>query len=322
MSLPEFSLIERWFQRDAGACSGAGVILGVGDDCAVVQVPADRQLAVTIDTLVAGVHFFPDCDPEALGHKALAVSLSDLAAMGAEPAWATLALTLPRIDEAWLEAFSRGLFGLAREFGVALVGGDTTRGPLTITLQLQGLVPPGRALTRAGAAVGDGIWVSGTPGEAALALQARRGEIELREAWRRPLADRLDRPQARVGLGIALRGVASATIDLSDGLAADLGHILDRSGVGARLDWEALPLSSALTAHLNADTARALMLQGGDDYELCVTVPLRREARMAQVAVETGVPLTRVGVIVAEAGLRCIDARGIEHAVTGGYRHF
>jgi len=314
----EFSLIRRWFTRPATG----SVALGVGDDCALLDVPPGRQLAVSIDTLVAGVHFFADTDPEGLGHKSLAVGLSDLAAMAAEPAWATLALTLPDVDPGWLQAFSRGLFGLADRYELQLVGGDTTRGPLSITLQVHGLVPSGQALTRGGARPGDGIWVSGWPGEAALALAAFQGEPALLEPWSEPLAARLQRPEPRVDQGLALRGIASAAIDLSDGLVADLGHILARSGVAARLDWDALPLSPALLAHIDPQRARSLVLKGGDDYELCITVPPGKESLIQGVIDTYGVSFTRIGEITAGSGLSCIDGQGREQRLTQGFRHF
>jgi thiamine-monophosphate kinase len=314
----EFSLIRRWFTRPATG----SVALGVGDDCALLDVPPDRQLAVSIDTLVAGLHFFADTDPEGLGHKSLAVGLSDLAAMAAEPAWATLALTLPDIDSDWLQGFSRGLFALADRYGLQLVGGDTTRGPLSITLQVHGLVPSGRALTRGGARPGDGIWVSGWPGEAALALAACRDELALVEPWTGSLMTRLQRPEPRVEQGLALRGIASAAIDLSDGLAADLGHVLARSGVAARLDWEALPVSPALLAHIDPQQARALVLEGGDDYELCITVPPGKEALIQGVIDTYGVGFTRIGEITAGSGLRCFDGQGRERRLPQGFLHF
>jgi thiamine-monophosphate kinase len=301
---------------------GASVALGIGDDCALLEVPTGKQLAVSIDTLVAGVHFFADTDPDALGHKSLAVGLSDLAAMAAEPAWATLALTLPEIDSNWLQAFSRGLFTLADRYDLQLVGGDTTRGPLSITLQVHGLVPRGSALTRSGARPGDGVWVSGWPGEAALALAACQDELILRERWIGPLLERLQRPEPRVEQGLALRGIASAAIDLSDGLAADLGHILERSGVAACLDWGALPLSPALLAHLDLQQARAMVLQGGDDYELCITVPSEHEPLLQGVADTYGVGFTRIGEIIAGTGLRCVDGQGREQQLPQGFQHF
>lgn len=318
MALTEFSLIERWFKRPAHGLVG----LGIGDDCALLEVPAGQQLAVSIDTLVEGVHFSTEADPVALGHKALAVGLSDLAAMGAQPVWATLALTLPDSNDSWLEGFSCGLFALAEQFDVQLVGGDTCRGPLSITLQLHGLLPAGEAITRAGAQPGDGVWVSGWPGEAALALRARLDGPVLSADSRQALDDRLDRPQPRVAQGIALRGIASAAIDLSDGLCADLDHILQRSGVGARLHWQLLPLSAPLLANVDADQARNLVLAGGDDYELCITVPAAREPFLSVFEVEYGVQFTRIGEILPQSGLQCIDSAGAERELPSGYRHF
>lgn len=318
MAQAEFSLIDRWFKRPAHA----SVALGIGDDCALLEVPDGQQLAVSIDTLVEGVHFFADADPVALGHKSLAVGLSDLAAMGAKPAWATLALTLPAANDSWLEGFSSGLFALADQHQLQLVGGDTCRGPLSITLQLHGLLPSGQAITRAGAQPGDGIWVTGWPGEAALALAARRGELRLADDWRQLLDERLDRPQPRVEQGLALRGIASAAIDLSDGLCADLTHILERSGVGARLHAAQLPLSPALLAHLDTQRAGATVLAGGDDYELCVTVPAAREPWLSVFEAEQGVRLTRVGDVLADTGLRCVDAEGGDYPLPAGYQHF
>jgi thiamine-monophosphate kinase len=318
MALVEFALIDRWFKRPAHA----SVALGIGDDCALLEVPAGQQLAVSIDTLVEGVHFFADIDPVALGHKALAVGLSDLAAMAAQPAWATLSLTLPAANESWLEGFSCGLFALAEQHGVQLVGGDTCRGPLSITMQLHGLLPAGQALCRSGAQPGDGIWVTGWPGEAALALAARRGELSLAADWQQALDNRLDRPQPRVAQGLALRGVASAAIDLSDGLCADLVHILERSGVGARLYRQLLPVSAALLAHLGVERARDTVLAGGDDYELCITVPAMREPWLSVFEAEQGVQLTRIGEVLAEPGLQCVGGDGRPSPLPDGYRHF
>ena len=318
MALSEFSLIDRYFKRPARA----SVALGIGDDCALLEVPPGQQLAVSIDTLVAGVHFGVDVDPVALGHKALAVGLSDLAAMGARPVWATLALTLPEVNESWLAGFSSGLFELAEQFDLQLVGGDTCRGPLSITLQLHGWLPRGRAITRHGAQPGDGVWVSGWPGEAALALSERLGQRRLRAATRAALLRRLDRPQPRVAQGLALRGIASAGIDVSDGLCADLAHILARSGVGARLHTSLLPLSEALLANLDADQARRMVLSGGDDYELCITVPAAREPYLSVFESEHGLRLTRIGEILAEPGLQCVDGSGEQCALPVGWRHF
>ncbi len=311
----EFDLIDRHF---AGHDRGPGVRLGVGDDAALLAPPdSGESLAVTIDTLVAGVHFAPDADPASLGHKLLAVSLSDLAAMGARPAWATLALTLPAIDEAWLAAFAGGLLGLAAEHGVALVGGDTTRGPLTLTLQAAGHVPADRALRRSGARPGDAVCVTGTLGDAALALDPPAGLDAAEADW---LRARLDRPTPRVAAGLALRGLARAAIDVSDGLAADLGHVLAASGVGTTVELERLPLGAPLRRLAAAGDWR-LPLAGGDDYELCFTLPAARLDDLGDL--DLGVPVTRVGTVEAAPGLRLVAPDGRPYALErAGYDHF
>jgi len=317
----EFELIRDHFSRIGSR--RADVALGVGDDCALLRVPQGYELAAGIDTLVAGVHFFPDCDPEGLGHKSLAVGLSDLAAMGAEPAWATLALTLPDADAAWLDAFSLGFARLARRHGVALVGGDMTRGPLTITVQVQGLVPTATAILRRGARPGDLICVSGTLGDAGLALRL----LDAGESVSEFLRGRLERPTPRVELGRALRGTATAMIDLSDGLAADLGHILAASGVGAELRLPDLPLSRAVSERLAADPDWGLPLAAGDDYELCFCVPERKRARITALAERLDIRIQAIGRVRPEAGLRCLLEDGsirelIRDQGQSGYDHF
>jgi len=311
----EFDLIDRYF---TGLDRREGVLLGVGDDAALLASPdGGEALVVTIDTLVSGIHFDPACDPAALGHKLLAVSLSDLAAMGAEPLWATLALTLPSADEAWLDGFSAGLVTLAQEHGVALVGGDTTRGPLTLTLQAAGRVPPEQALRRSGARPGDAIYVTGTLGDAALAL---RDPTDLADGERSRLRARLERPTPRVAAGLALRGLASAAIDISDGLAADLGHVLDASRVGATVELAVLPLSSPLQ-QIVATGDWALPLAGGDDYELCFTLPEGRTAELEQL--DLGVEFTRIGTVDTEPGLRLLAPDGSPYQpAQAGYDHF
>lgn len=322
MPASEFSLIDRYFA--AHGLRRPDVALGIGDDCALLIPPVDQQLVVTMDTLVADVHFFAAADPEGLGHKALAVNLSDLAAMGAVPAWATLALTLPRADEDWLDRFCRGLFALADRYGVQLVGGDTTHGPTTvITLQAHGFIPPGLALRRDGAKPGDGIYITGTPGDAGLALAAAFGKVTVAPEYRDDVRQRLERPEPRIAQGLTLRGVASAAIDVSDGLAQDLGHILERSRVGARLEVDRLPLSPALTASLDRDTAIVTALASGDDYELCFTVPPERAAQLEAAAAGWECRCTGIGVITAEPGLRLIRADGSPfHLERLGYDHF
>jgi thiamine-monophosphate kinase len=319
--LSEFDLIRAHFARLGN--ERPDVLLGVGDDCALLRVPAGQDLAVSIDTLVAGVHFLPDCDPESLGHKALAVGLSDLAAMGAEPAWATLALTLPPqlpgSQPGWLPAFCRGFDQLARQYGVALVGGDTTSGPLSVSVQVQGLVPPGRAVRRCGATPGDLVCVSGNLGDAGLALR----QIAAGEPVAAGLRLRLDRPEPRVALGLALRGAASAMIDCSDGLAADLGHILEASGVGAEIHLGSLPQSAEVAAAVAASGDWLLPLASGDDYELCFTLPPTGRAVLSGLASAGGVVVTVIGQIDQAQGLRCRlpDGTDLRLARTG-YDHF
>jgi thiamine-monophosphate kinase len=308
--MSEFDLIKRHFTRPAPTA-----LLGVGDDCALLQVTEGKVLAVSSDMLVSGTHFFADADPCLLGHKTLAVNLSDLAAMGARPRWATLAISLPRADEAWLERFSAGFFALANRYGVDLVGGDTTRGPLNLCVTIFGEVEAGRALRRSGAQAGDEIWVSGKLGDAALALAHLQGRVVLSENDLAACAKALHQPQPRVELGLALRGIASSAIDISDGLLGDLGHILDASQVGAQIDVAAVPVSSVLRSFpLYAGCA----LSGGDDYELCFTAPAARRADVLGIGEQF--PLTRIGRIVAGQGI--CDGAGNPINFEGGYDHF
>ena len=320
--ISEFELIRRYFTRRA-----RHTMLGVGDDAALVNVRRGCELVVSTDMLVAGRHFRRDADPCLLGHKALAVNLSDLAAMGATPRWATLALALPAADPRWLAGFSRGFMALARRFGVDLIGGDTTRGPLNICVQIMGEAPRGAALRRDGARPGDDVWVSGVLGDAALALAALARRIRLKPAEFARCAARLNRPQPRIALGLELRGVAHSAIDISDGLCADLGHILERSGVAAEIEFAALPASAVLCRYLDRRVVRAALLAGGDDYELCFTaLPAARE-RIQRLARRIRVPLSRIGRIRAARGsarrlsLHGVDGRelGITHR---GYDHF
>jgi thiamine-monophosphate kinase len=316
--LSEFKLIRTHFAR-IGAQRG-DTTLGVGDDCALVRIPAASDLAVSIDTLVAGIHFAPDADPEGLGHKCLAVGLSDLAAMGAEPAWATLALTLPRADESWLRGFSRGFSVLARAHGVQLIGGDTTRGPLSVTVQVHGLVPRGEGVRRTGARAGDLVYVSGTLGDAALALRL----LQAGRAVPQSLRQRLERPVPRVKLGLTLTLVASAMIDISDGLLADLGHILEASGTGAEIWLAEVPLSSVVANLVSEDGDDwSLPLTGGDDYELCFTLPAHRQRDLAAARLAAECPVRCVGRITERRGLRCIRPDGSAWIPEGsGYNHF
>lgn len=315
----EFELIARYFTH---APSRADVRLGVGDDAAVLGVPPGQELVVTTDTLVAGVHFPERTPPEAVGHKVLAVNLSDLAAMGADPAWVTLAITLPSADEHWLADFSRGFAALARLHGVDLVGGDTTRGPLSITVQAMGLVPAGQALRRSGAGPGDLLYVSGTLGDAGLALAALNGEVLLGGADAEDCLRRLDRPTPRMALGRALRGLASAAIDVSDGLLADLGHMLQASGAGALIELERLPLSAPVRRRVREARDWTLPLASGDDYELLFSVPASRRDALTEVLRGLDVEVTCIGRIEA-AGLRLVEAGGRDVAPARlGYDHF
>ncbi len=322
MSISEFALIGRYFA--ARSQQRADVALGIGDDGALLVPPVGQHLVATVDTLVSGVHFFADVDPASLGHKTLAVNLSDLAAMGAAPAWAMLALTLPAVDENWLGSFCQGLFALADRYQVELIGGDTTCGSaVVITLQAQGFVPLGLALRRDGARPGDGIYVSGSLGDAGLALAAAFGKAVVAPEYRAYLQQRLERPEPRVDSALSLRGIASAAIDISDGLAQDLSHILQRSGVGAQLEVDRLPLSPALVASVDRDAALQMALSGGDDYELCFTVPTERAALLAAAITNWNCHCTRIGTITEHSGLQLRRADGsIFVLACSGYNHF
>jgi thiamine-monophosphate kinase len=314
----EFELIRRFFARPARSAA-----LGVGDDCALVAPEPGNVLAVTTDMLLAGRHFFPDADPGKLGHKALAVNLSDLAAMGARPCWALLAIALPEADDAWLAAFARGFFALADRHGVELVGGDTNRGPLAIAITAIGQVPQAQALRRDGARAGDDVWLSGATGEAALALAHLRGRARVEPRALEDCLARLHTPEPRVALGERLRGIASAAIDVSDGLLADLGHIAESSAVGAEVSLELVPRAAALAACRDETLARACLLAGGDDYELAFTAPAGRGAELEALARELGLRLARIGRIVAgNAGVRLLDAAGAIVPAPAGWDHF
>ncbi len=314
----EFEIIERYFNWPS-----PGAVLGVGDDAALVRAGPGMDLAVATDMLVAGRHFPRDTDPARLGHKALAVNLSDLAAMGAHPRWALLALALPEADEAWLRAFAQGLAALARAHGVDLVGGDTTHGPLNVCVTVMGEVPDGAALRRDGAKAGDDVWVSGTLGDAALALADLQQQVRLAPQEAAAVLPRLETPTPRVALGMALRGIAHAAIDVSDGLAADLGHVLKRSGVAATIELARLPLSDALRARLADERAAGWILGGGDDYELCFTAPAGVREVIEDLGRDVGVPVTRIGRVDAGAGLTVLDGDGRPlRLAKAGFDHF
>ncbi|MGE5168858.1 MAG: thiamine-phosphate kinase [Rudaea sp.] len=306
----EFELIARYFER---APRRADVRIGIGDDAAVVAPAPGMELAFTVDLLVEGRHFVAGCDPVSLGHKTLAVNLSDLAAMGARPRYALLAGALPDVDEAWIGAFMRGFDALAARYDCELIGGDTTRGPRALCVTAIGDLPAGTALTRAGAMPGDIVYVSGTLGDAALALAVAGGRTRVAAAQAEGLQRRLDLPEPRVDVGMALRGVASSAIDVSDGLTGDLGHILDASHAGATLDVAAIPCSDALRAKLDGaerELALSCLLAGGDDYELCFTAAPAMRARVDALAASLHVPLTAIGTVTADRGLVARDEHG------------
>jgi thiamine-monophosphate kinase len=313
----EFDLIAKYFSRRSFR---GDVLLGVGDDAAVVSVPDNRRLVAAVDTIVEGVHFLSNADAADVGYRALAVNLSDMAAMGATPAWMTLSLSLPRADEHWLAKFAEGLYHLADRYNVALIGGDTVRGSLSITVQILGLVETDCWLTRNGAQVGDTIFISGAPGEAAAGLAVIQRLLSETDSTRH-LVQRFLRPEARVDLGRALRTCANAAIDVSDGLLSDLGHICEMSRCGAHIDLEALPISSALRATFGASECERLALNGGDDYELLFTVAPDRLLAV-EAAIASGVRCTPIGRIVEGAGVLCYRGGEAVRIEPRGYDHF
>ena len=309
MALAEFNLIKQFFTRPA---KQGGTQLSVGDDCALLTIPEGFELAITVDTMVEGVHFFADVDPKHLGHKLLAVNLSDLASMGAEPVAVTLALTMPQVDVLWLEDFAQGLFTLADQYTIDLIGGDTTSGPLSLTIQAMGLVPRQQALRRSAAKVGDLIYVTGCIGDAGLGLKVKQGYVGDNDLQ---ALVRFNLPEPRVAEGLALRSVANACIDISDGLVADLGHILEKSSVGARLDYQKIPVSDAVMAYINETQDWRMPLIAGDDYELCFTVAPENVEKLS-------IDCTYIGVIEQEQGLRLERAGQVSNFVVGGFEHF
>ena len=320
MALGEFDLIARYF-ANCGP-QRTDVRVGVGDDGAVLAPPLGHDLIAVVDTLVEGRHFPPDSPPDSIGHRALAVNLSDLAAMGATPAWALLALTLPAANERWLEQFARGADRLLRRYGVALVGGDTTSGPLTITVQLLGFVPRGLALRRNGAQPGDVVMVSGTPGDAAAGLALEQAQLVAAEDVAVALRQRFLYPAPRVELGVALRSLASACIDVSDGLGADLGKLCTASGCGAELELSAMPLSGPLIAAVGRARALQLALAGGDDYELCFTVPPSAFSQLVELARVSSTPIARIGSVTERSGVLLRDGATVTQVSARGFDHF
>jgi thiamine-monophosphate kinase len=318
----EFEIIQHFFKKHHQH-HRQDVILGIGDDAAILEISPENQLIVSIDTLVGGVHFPLSTTAEDIGHKALAVNLSDLAAMGAEPAWVTLALTMPHFDEAWLTDFCMGFFTLANAHRVAVIGGDTTRGPLSISVQAHGFVPRGKAITRQNAKPGDSIYVTNTLGDAGLALDFIQNQIAIKATYQPSLLERLNRPEARIQEGRLLRDIATAMIDISDGLLADLGHILEQSEVGAFIDVHQIPLSKALQDAVSIDKALSLALCAGDDYELCFTVPKHLQNQLENIMQTQSSKITCIGEITQEQGLRLRKIDGSPFQPKSlGYQHF
>jgi thiamine-monophosphate kinase len=314
----EFDLIAKFFTRPT-----PHAVLGVGDDCALIAPTPGMELAISTDMLIAGRHFMPSNGPGTIGHKAMAVNLSDLAAMGAKPRYALLSIALPEADETFLQGFAGGFFGLAQKYGVEVIGGDTTRGGLlTLNVTVIGEVPPGQALRRDGARPGDDIWVSGTLGDAAAALAHHQGRLRLETEQAVQCFPRLFVPTPRIELGLALRGVASSAIDVSDGFAADLGHILERSTAGAEVWFEQLPLSQALAPLRKDPAAQDCILAGGDDYELVFTAAVDKRESVQAIAGKSGLQLTRVGRILPEPGLQILDNGQPMQPARLGFDHF
>ncbi|GGY74267.1 thiamine-monophosphate kinase [Cellvibrio zantedeschiae] len=327
----EFELIREFFQREQADLlledkAQASVILGIGDDCALLQIPANQQLATSVDTLVADVHFPADAKPEDIAERALRTNLSDLAAMGAEPLWFTLALTLPKssnyVSEEWLRGFSRGLFRAANKYEIVLVGGDTTSGPLSITIQVMGAVESHHAMRRDGASIGDFVCVTNSLGDGAAALAVMQNRLALNADHEHYLRERFYRPTPRLIESGLLKGIASAALDISDGLVADLNHICEASDLGAVIDVENLPLSPALLAVGDLQQARTWALSGGDDYELCFTVSPEKMPELAMLIAQEKINATVVGEIVAGVGVQC-ELEGEAYELTAqGYQHF
>jgi len=319
----EFDIIRQFFTSSAISELRSDVVLGIGDDAAILDIAEGHYLVQSVDTLVSGVHFPIETSPEDIAYKALAVNLSDMAAMGAEPAWFTLAITLPDDNEKWLKAFSESLFSLAKKYNVQLVGGDTSNGPLCISITINGFVPKDKALTRNNAEVTDKIYVSGTIGDAALALASWQGQCLLRDDTASYLNKRLNRPSPQVELGILLREYASSCIDISDGLVADLGHITENSHVGAKINFEDIPLSKEFNLNLtDKSLIIPLVISGGDDYELCFTIPVKKQAEFEAIIEENKLSVSCIGEIESDKGVRCMENNVEIELQATGYKHF
>lgn len=321
MTIGEFELIEKFFA--AHTIKRNDVTLGIGDDAAIVNIPPQQQLVITTDTLTAGVHFPATTCAYDIGYKSIAVNLSDLAAMGATPSWVTLALTLSKVDDRWLQDFCQGFFDLASRYQIQLIGGDTSQGPLSITVEAFGFTPFNQALMRSHAKPGDLIYVTGTLGEAALGLQYLQGKVQLSDSDSKSAIAKLNRPEPQIEIGTKLRGIANAAIDISDGLAADLGHILEKSHVGALINLEKIPIGSSLLTSISNNEALALALTGGDEYELCFTVPPQKLSLLEKMFPKDAYHLTCIGTIVAQKGLDLRYKNGEKYSgKLSGYEHF
>ena len=319
--MTEFELIQKYFSAQDLKLSNVNV--GIGDDAAIITPPPQQQIILTTDTLVAGVHFLTSTQTDDIGYKALAVNLSDLAAMGATPAWVLLAVTLPEANEAWVKAFCDGFFSLANRYHVQLIGGDLTQGPLCLTVQALGYLPPGEALLRSNAKSGDLIYVTGTLGDAGLALQHLLHQFPLADEVKTPILTRLHRPEPRVSIGEKIRTIAHAAIDISDGLAADLSHLLQQSQVGAIVNVDSLPFSKELLQTLSLEQAISLALSSGDDYELCFTIPKNQQAHLEQTLSTLNCRYTCIGRITTQPGLKLQFQNGTPYeGITKGYEHF
>ena len=316
----EFSIIRHYFSPSV---ERSDVILGIGDDAAILRIPEGYELVQSVDTLVSGVHFPEETSPQDIAYKALAVNLSDMAAMGAEPSWFTLAITLPNDNEEWLKAFSESLSSLSKKHNVQLIGGDTTCGPLCISITINGFVPVGKSLTRYNAKVSDKIYVSGTLGDAALALLEWQGQCLLNEASVDYLKNKLNRPEPKIELGLLLRDYASACIDISDGLLSDLGHIANKSNVGASINFSHIPRSNEFDSNLtDNDLIMPLVLSGGDDYELCFTIPTDKQREFELTVNKNNLSVTCIGEIESEQGIRCMHNDKEINLMQMGYQHF
>ncbi len=322
MALSEFQLIQRYFSDIS--LDANHVVLGVGDDCAVLEPTVDCCTTLSIDTLVSGVHFPADAAPFDIAQRALAVNLSDIAAMGAKPSWFLLAITLPEVDEYWLQQFSNGLRSIAQQYHCPLVGGDTTRGPLSITIQVGGTAKKNQLLTRHGAKVGNEVYITGIVGDGAAALQLIQKKISVKDqVAANYLYERFYSPTPRIAVGSLLAGIATAAIDVSDGLAADVNHIAEKSAVGITLEIDKLPYSPAMKALFSAEQCRNFAVAGGDDYELCFTLPTNCLYLIEKIQQQTGVPITKIGTVTAGSGLTCVDQHGsVIELQSLGYQHF